>query len=88
MNNEKLISSTPILDNQTCPKGILSAHQTAKGVYAKLVVIEGTIEFVWEDTNEKIVIDSSKPFIIESQRKHHLNLLWEVKFKVEFYSCK
>lgn len=87
MKNEVFLSSTPVFNNQTCPEGIKNAHATAAGVWAKLVVMKGMLEFVYEDSNEKYLVDTTKPFIIESQRLHHVNLLWEVEFKVEFYKC-
>ena len=49
MKNEVFLSSTPIFNNQTCPEGIKNAHATAAGVWAKLVVIKGMLEFVYED---------------------------------------
>ncbi len=85
MNKEILISETPILNNKTCPEGIKKAHATAPGVWAKLVVFKGMIEFVYEDTDEKFVVDTTKPFVIESERLHHVNLLWDAEFQVKFY---
>lgn len=78
-------SETKVFNNQTCPAGLKQAHAVSKGFEGELHVISGMVEFVWEDTKETITIDSSKPFLIEQQRKHHLNLLWDVEFKVIFY---
>lgn len=81
----EFIKSTPIFNNETCPQGIKNEHATAKGICAKLVVLKGMLEFVYEDNGETFLVDTTKPFDIEEQRKHHVNLLWDVEFKVEFY---
>lgn len=83
--DNKFLSETPIFNNQTCPEGIKKAHATAKGVWAELIVLKGMIEFIWEDTNEKILVDTTKPLKIDSERLHHVNLLWDVEFKIRFY---
>lgn len=79
------VSKTPIWNNFTCPDGVKSSHSVASNMYGKLHVIKGMLEFTWEDTQEKIIIDDKKPFIIESNRKHHVNLIWDVEFYIEFY---
>ena len=78
-------SSTPIFNQVTCPQGILNAHQVDKGYYGVLNVLEGKLRFVWEDSNESIEVDNTKPFYIESEKKHHVELMGDVKFRVDFY---
>lgn len=82
---ENFVSKTPIFNNKTCPEGIKKQHATARGIYGILHVVEGMVEFVWEDSNERIIVDTTKSFKITSERKHHLNLLWNTKFYIEFY---
>ncbi len=81
----QFIKSTPIFNNNTCPDGIKNAHKTSKGICAKLIVLKGMLEFIYEDNNETHIIDTSKIFEIDEQRYHHVNLLWDVEFKIEFY---
>lgn len=81
----QFIKSTPIFNNKTCPDGIKKAHAISNGICGKLIVINGMLEFIYEDNNEIHIVDTNKPFYIEQQRKHHVNLLWDVEFKIEFY---
>ncbi len=78
-------SSTPIFNNESCPDGIKQAHEVDSGYYAVLNVLDGKLHFIWEDNNEIIVVDDTKPFYIESNRKHHLEFMDQVKFRVDFY---
>ena len=78
-------SSTPVFTDLTCPVGIKQAHEADKGYYAVLNVLEGKLHFIWEDSGEIIAVDNTKPFYIESLRKHHLEFIGAVKFRVDFY---
>lgn len=83
---EKLINKTPIFNNETCPEGIKKSHALPKNTKAKLIVYEGKLEFVFEDNNEKKIIKANDYIIITQNRKHHINLISQTKFQLEFYT--
>jgi len=80
------VGSTPLLTEKTVPKGILKKHLAPKGKIGLLVVEEGALQFVWEDSPDEIIdADSEHPVVIWPERYHHLVVNDPVSFKVEFY---
>ncbi len=81
----EFVKSTPIFNCETCPNGIKKRHKLNKGFIGKLIVISGQLEFIYEDENKSHLIDKTKKFEIEELREHHVNLIGDVQFKIEFY---
>ena len=82
----ELKSSTPLMTEETVLPAILKNHKTSAGRYGYLVVEEGSLQFVWEDTPfEALDADAEHPIVIEPERAHHVEITGPVKFKVEFY---
>ncbi len=80
---------TPVMNEKNVFPGILEKHMAPKGKWGRVVVIEGTLEYVWEDSPEEIfTIDPEHPLVIEPERYHHVVLTGEVEFKVEFYKVE
>lgn len=82
----KFESSTGLRNNKTALAGFLEKHSVAKGYIALITVKKGMLTFKWNDTDETIIIDHTKPFMIEEQREHQVILNWEVEFTVDFYT--
>jgi len=81
------VGSTPLLTEKTVPKGILKKHLAPKGKIGLLVVEEGLLQFVWEDSpNEILDADPENPIVIWPERFHHVVINGSVRFQVEFYS--
>lgn len=93
--NEKLpegavkAGETPVMNQDNVFPGILEKHMAPKGKWGRVVVIEGTLEYVWEDTPEEMfTIAPEHPLVIEPERYHHVVLTGGVEFKVEFYKVE
>lgn len=81
-----LQGSTSVMTHETVLKGLLKDHKTSAGRYGFVLVEEGSLQFVWEDTPyEALDADKNHAIVIEPERAHHVEITGPVKFKVEFY---
>ena len=82
----ELARTTTTFDNDTVPAGLLSAHRVADGVWGRLVVHTGSVNFMFEDQPESpIPVAASEHMIIPPARPHHLELDEPATFAIEFY---
>lgn len=88
-NNDKKLGETDWLTEITVLKPILNKHMAPKGKVGVVVVKEGSLAFVWDDTpNDVITGDKNHPIVIEPERYHHVVITGQVVFKIEFYEDK
>jgi len=88
-NKENKLGETSWLTNETVLKALLNKHMSPKGKVGLILVKEGTVDFIWEDTpNDIINADKDHPIVIEPERYHHVIVTGSVIFKVEFYQDK
>jgi len=78
---------TPVFSEKTVPQTILCRHMAPKGKLARLLVLSGKMQFVWEDTGEVLDADLGHPVVIQAERYHHARLTGPVQFRVEFYDA-
>lgn len=77
---------TDVFTHDTVPAGLLRAHKVADGVWGLLVVIDGSLTFVFEDDGDHpISVDAGSSVAIAPLRPHHVELNGPVSFRVEFY---
>lgn len=77
---------TPEFNEGNVPKGLLHAHQTKDGVWAKIVVLEGKLHYsINEPAEETIVLDENTHGVVEPTVLHQVKPLGKVRFYVEFY---
>ncbi len=69
----------------TAPKGLLSAHRTARGVWAKIHVEKGAL--VYTVGGENYHLKPGLPGIIEPEVEHFVTPQGAVEFFVEFYKA-
>lgn len=79
------IGETPLMNEKNIFPQILESHMTPKGKWGKVVVIEGEIQYKWEDDSQIYTVDTNNPLIIEPERLHKLVISGPVILKVEFY---
>ncbi len=80
------VGETPNMTETTVVKGILKNHLAPKGKIGLVVVEEGSLEYIWEDDKENVLVaDKDHPIVIESERYHHVVITGPVIFRVEFY---
>ena len=83
--NLSKISKTPEFDEDSIPNGLLKAHQTKAGVWAKIVVIKGKLQYTINEQEEVVTLDTEKFGVVEPTILHEVKPLGSVKFYVEFY---
>lgn len=85
-DNVSAYKRTPEFSETSIPKGILNDHNTKDGVWGKIVILEGKLEYIiQEPKKESIVLSTEKFGVVEPTIKHHVKPLGNVKFYVEFY---
>lgn len=68
------------------PAGLLHAHQTKDAVWAKIVVLEGQLQYtINEPEKEVIILDEQVYGVVEPTMLHEVKPLGKVRFYVEFY---
>ncbi len=77
---------TDVFDVDTVPAGLLRAHQVASGVWGRLVVVDGTVRFVWEDDpDHPVELVGGDTLVVPPLRRHHVELGGDARFHVEFH---
>lgn len=77
---------TPEFTRATTPARLLQGHTTQAGVWARIVVLDGSMTYrILEPELEEIVLDSKTERVIESQIRHEIVPHDGVRFYVEFH---
>lgn len=70
----------------TVPNGLLKNHQTKEGVWGKIIVLAGNLEYtIIEPEQEVIQLNESRYGVVEPTILHHVKPLGPVRFYVEFH---
>lgn len=78
--------TTRTFDEHTVPAGLRAAHAVAEGVWGRLVVAQGSLGFVFEDTPDRVrTITTGEHQVIPPSRLHHIVIDGPVRFAVEFH---
>jgi tellurite resistance-related uncharacterized protein len=75
---------TPEFDQHTIPAGLLREHTTKAGVWGRIVVLEGRLAFRSAARQLDVVLDGSRPGVVEPEVSHEVAPLGPVRFYVEF----
>jgi len=77
---------TPEFTELTVPKGLLKEHQTKDGVWGRINILEGTLEYtIIEPETEIIELGVDMYGVVEPTILHRIKPLGKVRFYVEFY---
>ena len=77
---------TAVFNGATVPAGLLRSHNTKQGVWARIVVLEGTLIYrILEPMIEEIELTPLRFGIVEPTVKHEVVLLAGARFYVEFH---
>lgn len=85
-NGIQKYAESPVFTEASTPEKLTTAHDTKAGVWGKLIVSKGALEFVVPgppETSEKIRADEFA--VIEPTVPHHVRLAGPVEFQIEFY---
>ena len=79
--------TTDVLTEVTVPAGLLRAHRVARGVWGRLVVVEGRLRFVWEsaDAGDPIELVKGDSVVIPPETPHRVEPGTGCRFVVEFH---
>jgi tellurite resistance-related uncharacterized protein len=79
-------SETPVFNEQTVPDNLTSEHNLKAGVWGKLCVIAGHLDYhVPGAPDQKHAIETGEHVVIEPRQVHFVRPIGDVRFKVEFY---
>jgi tellurite resistance-related uncharacterized protein len=77
---------TPEFTEKSVPDGLLKDHNTKTGVWGKIVVLEGRLEYTIQEPKLEVIQLTPRAFgVVEPTIKHHIKPLGLVRFYVEFY---
>ena len=66
------------------PKGLVRDHTTKRGTWGRIVVLEGTVTFVDEESGE-VGLTAGRDGIVVPERPHRVSLSDDARFRVDFY---
>ncbi len=79
-------NKTPEFTELTVPDRLLNHHQTKAGVWGKIVVLAGELQYtIVEPTQEVVLLSPSQYGVVEPAMLHQVKPLGAVRFYVEFY---
>ena len=77
---------TSEFNESSVPQGLLEAHQTKEGVWGKIIVLEGKLQYtINEPDPETVILNESQFGVVEPTIFHRVKPLGRVRFYVEFY---
>ena len=77
---------TPEFTEESVPDGLLKDHNTKAGVWGRIVILEGSLEYTIQEPKLEVIQLTPRTFgVVEPTIKHHIKPLGLVKFYVEFY---
>ena len=82
--------SSPEFTEQTIPDALLRNHATSENVWARIVILEGSLRYVIDSTasgEERVeyILEQDIDGIVLPKQVHHLELIGKVRFRVDFY---
>jgi tellurite resistance-related uncharacterized protein len=84
--NVTAYKKTPDFDELSIPKGLLNAHQTKEGVWGKIVILEGQLQYTINGPTIEVVLLTEDSYgVVEPEIFHDVKPLGKVRFYVEFY---
>tara|TARA_B110000014_G_C19739301_1_gene385710 strand:- start:244 stop:519 length:276 start_codon:yes stop_codon:yes gene_type:complete len=85
-SNVSPYKKTPVFTENTVPAGLLNDHNTKEGVWGKIVIESGLLEYTIQEPEYEIIqLSPNKHGVVEPLIKHHIKPLGPVNFYVEFY---
>lgn len=82
----EFVRVTDVFDHVTRPVGLLRSHRLADDVWARLVVHDGELVFVFEDdADARVRLGAGDSIVIPPARPHHVELPSPVRFALEFH---
>lgn len=78
-------AESPVFTQDTVPQKLTNVHDTKAGVWGRLCVLEGALDYIVSGTPETVQRVEKNGFaVIEPTVPHHVKIIGPVNFKVEF----
>ncbi len=74
-------------DADSLPRGLLAEHRLKPGIWGRLTMLVGAIDFNWDDegaASEPITLKAGDVLMVPPQRPHHLKLRGSFELQIEF----
>lgn len=82
----KLVRTTSAFTEDTVPRALLSEHHIAADVWGRLVVLEGSLTFCFDDGSDHCEeVGVGDRVVIPPVVMHHVQIDGPVRFVIEFY---
>ena len=75
---------TPSFTEATVPAGLLEAHRTKAGVWARVVIEAGSLEYTLEDPRRTFVLTPESVGVAPPEMAHHVRPRGPVRFHLVF----
>lgn len=76
---------TPDFTATTIPAGLLRDHSTKRGVWARIVILEGTLRYRVDAWDRSFELSPAQHGIVVPEVLHHVEACGPVRFHVEFH---
>jgi tellurite resistance-related uncharacterized protein len=76
---------TAEFNERTIPQSLRKDHSTKPGIWAKIHVIEGKLNYRIDTPGAQFELSPGQPGIVIPETRHHVDPLGSVRFFVEFY---
>jgi len=81
----EVYKTTRLFNQDTVPKGLLADHTTRRGVWGRICVLSGELDYVVAaPVDQTLRLGPSTPGIIPAEQPHHVVMIGVVEFRVEF----
>ncbi|MYM22622.1 DUF1971 domain-containing protein [Duganella sp. FT135W] len=80
--------SSPEFNQDSVPTALLRDHATADGVWASVVVLEGSVRYAVTDAGAEradYLLTPALSGTVLPRQVHHLEIVGPVRFRVDFY---
>jgi tellurite methyltransferase len=75
---------TATFTEETVPAGLLRDHRTKPGVWARIVVEAGQLDYTLESPRRTFLLTPERPGVVPPTEPHHVRPAGPVRFHVEF----
>ncbi|CAA2159919.1 putative S-adenosyl-L-methionine-dependent methyltransferase TehB [Methylobacterium brachiatum] len=76
---------TPEYTRATIPKPLLSRHETKRGAWALIRILEGELRYCIEDPPFETILTPERPGVVEPEVPHRIEPIGDVRFFLEFH---
>ena len=85
-DNVSRYAATPEFTETTAPSHLLDSHETKPGVWAKIVVLEGSLRYcILGPEIEEHELTPERPGVAEPEAPHRVEITGPVRFQLELY---